>query len=355
MQIMEGVRHDSAIGPVTSGAAVVKAVDEVANGGMIVLVDDRSGSDEGLLVQAAESVTQEATAFYLRHTSGLLYVGITPDRAESLDLTHMAGSGPESTSLPLTVSVDWAAGTTTGISAADRALTTRALANPEAPGAGFARPGHVFPVRARNGGVLEYAGRTEAAVDLAGLAGLASAALFSEIVSLDKKGMALQRDLERFAAQYALPIVTVGDVMAYRCGTEVLVRRVAGATLPTPSGRFAVHVVESVLDHVEHLALVMGQVAGPEDPMVRVHHECLLADALGSLGCNCRKELEADMADIEANGRGVLLYLREQRGVAGHGLAPVNGEIDKHRERGAALSERDLISQIISNLQATSL
>jgi 3,4-dihydroxy 2-butanone 4-phosphate synthase/GTP cyclohydrolase II len=298
---------------------VEAAIAAIANGEFVVVLDREDRENEGDLIMAAERVTPEALAFMIRHTSGLVCVGMTGERLDELDIPLMVQHGTEAQGTAFTVSVDVLAGTTTGISAADRAATIRALVDPAAAPGDFARPGHVFPLRARPGGVLSRPGHTEAAVDLATLAGLSPAGVLCEIVRPDG-GMARGGDLATFAADHGLAIITVDELIGYRRRREQLVLRRSSSTLPTHHGPFTVHAYESLLDGVEHLALVRGDVSGVDPVLVRVHSECLTGDVFGSARCDCGAQLELAMANIAEAGRGVVVYLRGHEG-RGIGLA----------------------------------
>jgi 3,4-dihydroxy 2-butanone 4-phosphate synthase/GTP cyclohydrolase II len=255
----------------------------------------------------------------VRHTSGLVCVGMTGERLDELDIPLMVQRGTEAQGTAFTVSVDLRAGTTTGISAADRAATIRALVDPTSAPGDFARPGHVFPLRARPGGVLRRPGHTEAAVDLATLAGLSPVGVLCELVRPDGE-MARGSDLARFAADHGLAMITVDELIAYRRRREQLVLRRSSATLPTPYGPFTVHAYESMIDGVEHLALVRGDVSGADPVLVRVHSECLTGDVFGSCRCDCGPQLQLALANIAEAGCGVVVYLMGHEG-RGIGLA----------------------------------
>ncbi len=302
-------------------AAVEEAIAAVARGGMVVVVDDEDRENEGDLVMAAESATPETIAFFLAHTSGVICVPLMPDRADRLELPLMVSANTEAQRTAFTVSVDARHSTTTGISAADRAATIAALIDPATRASDLNRPGHIFPLRYRPGGVLKRAGHTEATVDLARAAGLTPAGVLCEIVSEDKSEMARLPELEKFAATHGLPLISIAELIRHRRRTEKLVRRVSEARIPTAAGPFTAHVYESTLDGEQHLALVMGDVAGERDVLVRVHSECLTGDVFGSLRCDCGPQLRAALERIEAEGTGVLIYLRghEGRGIGlGH-------------------------------------
>jgi 3,4-dihydroxy 2-butanone 4-phosphate synthase/GTP cyclohydrolase II len=262
---------------------------------------------------AADAVDDAAIAFMVRHTSGLICVAITHDRADALRLPPMVAVNTDSMGTAYTLSVDLRHGTTTGISAGDRARTVRALAAPRATADDFARPGHVFPLRARAGGVLRRPGHTEASVDLAVLAGREPAGVLCELVNADGT-MSRGATLREFAAEHRLAYVTIAELVAYRRRHEPLVTRVGTAPIPTSSATFVAHAYRDVLDGVEHVAFTLGDVAGDDPVLVRVHSECLTGDVLGSLRCDCGAQLEAAHAAIAAAGAGVIVYLRGQEG-----------------------------------------
>jgi 3,4-dihydroxy 2-butanone 4-phosphate synthase/GTP cyclohydrolase II len=259
-------------------------------------------------------------AFFVRHTSGLICASITSDRADELDLPLMVARNTESQRTAFTVTVDAMVGTTTGISARDRSSTARALVDPRTRPDDLARPGHLHVLRAREGGVLKRAGHTEAAVDLARMAGLAPAGVLCEVVTDDGLGMARLPDLEAFAERHGLLLVTIADLIRHRRQTERLVRRTAEARLPTEFGEFRCVAYESLIDHETHLAFVMGEPAGEEHVLVRVHSECLTGDVFGSRRCDCGGQLRAALQNIADIGLGVVVYLRGHEG-RGIGIA----------------------------------
>jgi 3,4-dihydroxy 2-butanone 4-phosphate synthase / GTP cyclohydrolase II len=299
------------------------ALQEIADGGMVVVVDDEDRENEGDLVMAAEHVTRSDVAFMVRHTSGVLCVALTGERCDQLDLPLMVGAAnTENQRTAFTHTVDLAVGTTTGISAADRAATIRALADASLDGSAFNRPGHVFPLRAREGGVLKRAGHTEAAVDLTRLAGVSPAGVICEIVN-DDGSMARRPDLQRFAREHGLPIITIAALIEHRRRVDVLVERTGEARVPTPWGEFRCVSYRSLLDGTEHVAFTMGDLSSGEEALVRVHSECLTGDIFRSLRCDCGPQLETAMARVAAAGRGAVVYLRghEGRGIGlGHKL-----------------------------------
>jgi len=301
-------------------STIEEAVLAIGRGEMVVVVDDEDRENEGDLVMAAQAATPEKIAFFLAHTSGVICVPLMPERADQLELPLMVSANTEAQRTAFTVSVDARHATTTGISAADRAATIAALIDPATRASDLNRPGHIFPLRYRPGGVLKRAGHTEATVDLARAAGLAPAGVLCEVVTEDKSAMARLPDLERFAEQHGLPLISIAELIRYRRRTEKLVRRVSEARIPVAGGAFSAYVYESVLDGEQHLALVMGDVAGEKDVLVRVHSECLTGDVFGSLRCDCGPQLRAALDRIEEEGRGVLIYLRGHEG-RGIGLA----------------------------------
>lgn len=302
-------------------SSVDEALAALRRGEFVVVVDDETRENEGDLIMAAERVTPEAMAFLVRHTSGLACVGMSAERLDALDLPLMVAEGRSTDQLgtAFTVSVDAVAGLTTGISAAERAATVRALATPASGAADFARPGHVFPLRARPGGVLKRAGHTEAAVDLSILSGHEPAGVLCEIVN-DDGTMARRPELERFAAAHGLAMITINQLIAYRRRTEKLVVAESSAPVRTPHGLAVVHAYRSLLDDAEHVAIVFGDVTDGEPVLVRVHSECLTGDVFLSARCDCGEQLRSAQELIAAEGRGIVVYLRGQEG-RGIGLA----------------------------------
>ncbi|MFM8973600.1 MAG: bifunctional 3,4-dihydroxy-2-butanone-4-phosphate synthase/GTP cyclohydrolase II [Actinomycetota bacterium] len=303
---------------------VERAIAAVAAGDFVVVVDDEDRENEGDLIIAAEKMTPEKMAFMIRWTSGVICLPMEGPRLDDLQLPLMV-AGAENTEgqrTAFTVSVDARTGVSTGISAADRSLTIHAMLDPTTVPADLARPGHIFPLRYRDGGVLKRAGHTEAAVDLARAAGCFPAGVLAEIVN-DDGTMQRMPELERFAAEHGLVLVTIADLIRYRRHREKLVRRVSEARIPTRYGDFTAHVFESLLDGTEHLAFVRGEVAGHAEVLVRVHSECLTGDVFGSLRCDCGVQLDAALERVATAGHGVVVYLRghEGRGIGlGHKL-----------------------------------
>ncbi|WP_238420016.1 bifunctional 3,4-dihydroxy-2-butanone-4-phosphate synthase/GTP cyclohydrolase II [Streptomyces taklimakanensis] len=300
---------------------VERAIADIAAGRPVVVVDDADRENEGDLVVAAELITAETVAFMMSECRGLICAPMEADELDRLDLPQMVRNNTESMGTAFTVSVDASAehGVTTGISAADRATTIRMLADPASAAGDFVRPGHVFPLRARPGGVLERPGHTEAGVDLARLAGLRPAAAIVEIAGEDGTMLRLP-ELVPFARKHGLSIVSIEDLIAHRRSSaptarpEPTVRREATTTLPTAHGAFHAHGYRSATDGVEHIALVAGDVAAGEDVLVRVHSECLTGDVFGSLRCDCGPQLEDSLRRVAAEGRGVVVYLRGHEG-----------------------------------------
>ena len=307
----------------TGFAPIEEAVTAIGQGEIVVVVDDEDRENEGDLIMAAEAATPEKIAFFLHHTSGFICVPITSERATELDLPSMVATNTESMRTAFLVSVDAAHGTTTGISAHDRATTILTMVDPATRPADLARPGHILPLEARDGGVLMRAGHTEAAVDLARMAGLYPAGVLCEIVDAKKMDMARLPELKRFAHKHGLLIISIADLIRYRRQNEKLVKRIAEARIPTEWGDFTCYAYESILDGMQHIAFVRGTVQGEDDVLVRVHSECLTGDVFGSLRCDCGPQLASAMKTIAQDGHGVVVYLRghEGRGIGiGHKL-----------------------------------
>jgi 3,4-dihydroxy 2-butanone 4-phosphate synthase/GTP cyclohydrolase II len=301
-------------------APIDEVIAAIARGEMVVMVDDEDRENEGDLILAAEHATPEKLAFIIRHTSGVICAPLTGDRCDELRLPLMVQENTESHRTAFTDSVDLIDGTSTGISAADRAATLRALADPSRTYTDFARPGHIFPLRAREGGVLKRAGHTEAAVDLARLAGCVPVGVICEITN-DDGTMARLPELQRFCAEHGLLLSSIAELIEFRRRHEKLVTRMGSAQVPTEWGVFTCVAFRSELDGVEHLAFTMGDVADGRPVLVRVHSECLTGDVFASRRCDCGPQLHAAMAKVAAEGRGAVVYLRghEGRGIGiGH-------------------------------------
>ena len=292
--------------------SIEEAIEEIRAGRMVVVVDDESRENEGDLVMAAEKVTPDAVNFMATYGKGLICVPMTAERLAELEIPLMTQTNTESMSTAFTVSVD-AAGVHTGISAAERARTIKALVDPKTKPGDLRRPGHIFPLRAMEGGVLRRAGHTEAAVDLARLAGLSPAGVICEIMSEDGS-MARTPELRAFADAHNLKLITIADLIRYRRRYEKLVERVSEADLPTKFGHFRVVAYRHTISGAGSVALVKGEVSGTPDVIVRVHSGCVTGDILGSLRCDCGEQLEAALRFIERAGRGVLVYLPEHEG-----------------------------------------
>ena len=295
-------------------APIQDAIAAIARGEIVVVVDDEDRENEGDLIMAAEAVTPEKIAFFLHHTSGYICAPITSQRARELDLPPMVETNTDSMRTAFLVTVDVRQGTTTGISAGDRAATIQALVDPSTRPGDLARPGHILPLEARDGGVLKRAGHTEAAVDLARLAGMSPAGVLCEIVDEKKMDMARLPELRAFAERHGLAMISIADLIAYRRRTEKLVRRVAEAVIPTPYGPFTAIGYESEVDAHQHIALVRGEPAGKQDVLVRMHSECLTGDVFGSLRCDCGTQLNDAMRQIAEAGEGVIVYIRGHEG-----------------------------------------
>ena len=299
-------------------ATVEQAVSDIRDGEMVIIVDDEDRENEGDIAIAAERVTSEAINFMVTRGRGLVCAPMLAHRLRELQLPIMVQENTARLSTAFTVSVDALKSTTTGISAFDRATTIKALIDPNTKPGDLARPGHVFPLRYTEGGVLVRAGQTEAIVDLARLAGLYPAGVICEVMAEDGS-MARMDELEKFSAEHGVPIVTVADIIAYRRNHEKLVERVAEARIPTELGEFEAISYRSLVDKDEHVALVMGEVRSEEPTLLRVHSECLTSDVFGSIRCDCGEQLALAMQAIAREGRGVFVYMRQEgRGIGIH-------------------------------------
>src|SRR5213080_2629594 len=296
-------------------ATIEEAIEDIRRGRMVIVCDDENRENEGDLTMAAQFATPEAINFMAMHGRGLICLSLTGERCDELGLDLMAAKNESPFNTAFTISVEARDGVTTGISAADRARTIQVAIDPHSGPDDLVQPGHVFPLKSKDGGVLERAGQTEASVDLARLAGLIPAGVICEIMNEDGT-MARVPDLVPYCERHGLKMITVADLIAYRRRTERLVERVVSTKLPTPFGEFAAVGYRSLVDEKHHLAMVKGDVRGKDDVLVRVHSECLTGDVFHSLRCDCGEQLEAALAMIESEGAGVLLYLsQEGRGI----------------------------------------
>lgn len=298
---------------------IPEAIEEIRNGRMIILVDNEDRENEGDLVIASEFCTPEAINFMAREGRGLICVSMTAKRLEQLGLKLMVLENSDKYCTAFTVSVDAVKGTTTGISAFDRATTVRTLINDNTTPADLDKPGHIFPLAAKDGGVLVRAGHSEGSVDLARLAGLKASGVICEILNEDGT-MARRPDLDKFAKKHNMKIATIADLIKYRQHKERLIRRATNITLPTLYGEFEVIAYETEVDDAVHIALIKGEVNGRENVLVRVHSECFTGDVLGSLRCDCGPQLHRAMQMINEEGAGVLLYMRQE----GRGIGLLN-------------------------------
>jgi len=298
--------------------SIDEAIEDLKAGKIIVVIDDEDRENEGDLLMAAEMVTPEAINFMAKYGRGLICMPVTRERLSELGISTMVERNTDSHQTAFTVSID-ALETTTGISAAERATTIKKVLDPNASGIDFKRPGHMFPLEAKDGGVLRRAGHTEAAVDLPRLAGLYPAGVICEIMN-DDGTMARTPELMEFVAEHNLKIITIADLISYRRKTESFISRVTEAKMPTEHGEFKMVGYINILNGEHHIALVKGNISEEEPVLVRIHSECLTGDALGSLRCDCGEQLKAALSKIEAEGSGVLVYMRQE----GRGIGLIN-------------------------------
>ncbi len=299
---------------------IKEAIEDIKKGKMVIIVDDRDRENEGDLVMASSLVEPEHVNFITREARGLLCVSITEKRAKELDLNLMVEKNTALHETPFAVSIDYKHGTTTGISAFDRAAAIKAIVDEKTKPNDYARPGHIFPLIAKNGGVLKRAGHTEAAVDLVNLAGLYPSGVLCEILDADGT-MARTPKLQEFAEAHGLKIITIADLIEYRRSREKLVEKVTVVNLPSKFGTFKLHLYKNILDSADHsVAIVKGEIDEKTPVLVRVHSECLTSDVFGSKRCDCGDQLEAALKMIEKEGRGIVVYMRQE----GRGIGLVN-------------------------------
>lgn len=297
---------------------VEEAIEDIKNGKIVVVVDDESRENEGDLLMAAEKVTPESINFMAKHGRGLICMPVIKERLDELNIGQMVNKNTDSHNTAFTVSID-AIETTTGISAHERSCTISKVLDPNSTGNDFNKPGHIFPLEAKDGGVLRRPGHTEAAVDLASLAGLYPAGVICEIMNEDGS-MARVPELMEYVKEHNLKIITIADLITFRRKKELLVEKVSECNLPTKYGEFKMIGYENILNREHHVAIVKGDISGEEPILVRVHSECLSGDVFGSLRCDCGEQLDEAMKNIESEGKGVLLYMRQE----GRGIGLIN-------------------------------
>ncbi len=326
-------------------ATVEEAVEDIRQGSMIVLVDDEDRENEGDLTMAAEKVTPEAVNFMARYGRGLICLALTEERCDELNLPLMSAQNTSVHGTAFCESIDARRGTTTGISAADRAVTILAAIDPYTRPGDLARPGHIFPLRARRGGVLIRAGQTEASVDLARIAGLPPGGVICEVMN-DDGTMARVPQLAEFCRTHGLKLLTIADLIRYRMRHERYVRRLAEAKLPTRYGEFLMIAYSSEVDHEQHIALVRGNPGGSPPPLVRVHSHCLTGDVFGATTCDCHEIIQRSLEAIVAEGRGVFVYLHHTgRGFGTEPISGTPGELPRILYHTRGQLDRDLARQ----------